>query len=182
MKFLMLFMVLVFASEHNPESNKEQSTFAPILVKIEEDEYAKVTNTSTHSHTSALTMLKFGGLKTHHYSPKPCLVVKSLQNNINSFERKKSSQYIGVFYNDKKSRWIPQIWSKKEKKLIFNGCYKDEETAAHASDTLVRKCMANGEQNHKLNFPNDRTEVYPEEVITTEYLSLIMKLDVFRNK
>merc|ERR1712096_220658 len=53
-------------------------------------------------------------------------------------------------------------WSKNEKKNIYNGYYKDEETAAHASDTLARKLMANGEQNHKLNFPDDDTEVNPE--------------------
>jgi len=28
---------------------------------------------------------------------------------------------------------------------------------------LARKLMKNGEQNHKLNFPGDHTEVYPEE-------------------
>jgi hypothetical protein len=42
--------------------------------------------------------------------------------------------------------------------------FKDEETAAHATDTLARKLMANGEKNHKLNFPDDNTEVYAEKV------------------
>merc|ERR1712098_611988 len=33
----------------------------------------------------------------------------------------------------------------------------------HASDTLARKLMKNGEQNHKLNFPDDDTEVHKKE-------------------
>jgi hypothetical protein len=47
--------------------------------------------------------------------------------------------------------------------MMCNGSYKDEETAAHASDTLARKFMANDEYGHKLNFPDDCTEVYPEK-------------------
>merc|ERR1712098_502423 len=43
----------------------------------------------------------------------------------------------------------------------------DEETAAHASDTLARKLIKNGEQNHKLNFPGDHNEVYPAEKKTS---------------
>merc|ERR1712098_69835 len=43
-------------------------------------------------------------------------------------------------------------WSKNEGRQLYNGNYKDEETAAHASDTLARKLMKDGEQNHKLNF------------------------------
>merc|ERR1712034_146468 len=45
----------------------------------------------------------------------------------------------------------------------MGGCYDNEDTAGHASDTLARKFMKNGEQGHKLNFPDDYTEVYPEE-------------------
>jgi hypothetical protein len=45
--------------------------------------------------------------------------------------------------------------SKKEKRAIRNGTYRDEETAALASDTLARKLMANGEQKYSLNFPDD---------------------------
>ena len=49
--------------------------------------------------------------------------------------------------------------------MVYNGTiYKDEETAARASDTLARKLMANGEQNHRLNFPDNNTEVYPKKV------------------
>merc|ERR1712058_137532 len=40
-------------------------------------------------------------------------------------------------------------------------------TAARASDTLARKLMENGEQTLKLNFPEDDTEVYPEEKKTS---------------
>merc|ERR1712098_856582 len=50
----------------------------------------------------------------------------------------------------------------------MGGTYKDEETAAHASDTLARKLMKNGEKGHKLNFPDDSTEVYPEAERQTE--------------
>ena len=48
--------------------------------------------------------------------------------------------------------------------MIQSGTYKNEETAARASDTLARELMANGEQGHKLNFPDDDTEVHSEEV------------------
>jgi len=76
-----------------------------------------------------------------------------------------SSNYIGVSYNKNNERWQVQRWSKNEKNnVVYNGSYKDEETAAHASDTLARKLIANGEKGHKLNFPDDHTEVYPEEV------------------
>ena len=46
--------------------------------------------------------------------------------------------------------------------MSYNGRYDNEETAAHASDTLARKLMSNGEQGHKLNFPDDDTKVFPE--------------------
>merc|ERR1712098_601664 len=74
-------------------------------------------------------------------------------------EKKYSSKYIAVFYNEKYSRWVAQRWSNNVNKVVYNGCYKDEETAAHASDTLARKLTENGEQNFKLNFPDDNTEV-----------------------
>merc|ERR1712098_780204 len=54
-------------------------------------------------------------------------------------ERETSSKYFGIYYNEKLKRWIAQKWSKKEKKTLTNGYYKDEKTAARASDTLVRK-------------------------------------------
>merc|ERR1712058_188845 len=75
-----------------------------------------------------------------------------------------SSNYFGVSYNNRDTRWYVFRRSKNEKKNVYNGTYKDEETAAHASDTLARKLTANGEKGHKLNFPEDNTEVYPEEV------------------
>ena len=46
--------------------------------------------------------------------------------------------------------------------MLYNGCYDDEKTAAHASDTLARQLMENGEQGHKLNFPDEYTEVHWE--------------------
>ena len=78
-----------------------------------------------------------------------------------------SSQYIGVSYFVKKGTWQATRHSKLGQKTVHNGFYANEETAAHASDTLGNKFMANGEQNHKLNFPDDETEVLPEEVTET---------------
>merc|ERR1712098_225265 len=75
----------------------------------------------------------------------------------------KSSNYFGVFYNKTNARWIADRYSKNEKKHVYNGSYKDEETAAHASDTLARKFIANGEKGHNLNFPDDSTDVYSEQ-------------------
>merc|ERR1712098_853792 len=81
-----------------------------------------------------------------------------------SLERKtKSSQYIGVSYDVNSSKWRANMRSKHMKKHVYNGSYESEVTAAHASDTLARKLMANGEQNHILNFPNDHAEVHPDE-------------------
>merc|ERR1712098_330775 len=82
-------------------------------------------------------------------------------DNIEVRPEEKKINYIGVSFNEKNRRWIAQRWSKTQKKLFNNGTYRDEETAAHASDTLARKLTASGEQNHKLNFPDDDTEVYP---------------------
>ena len=60
------------------------------------------------------------------------------------------------------AKWYAYRRSKNEKKTVYNGSFTDEETAAHASDTLARKLIANGETHHKLNFPDDDTEVYAE--------------------
>jgi len=79
------------------------------------------------------------------------------------FQEKKqtSSQYVGVFYDIKLSKWRANRYSKNEKRKICYECYDNEVTAAHASDTLAR--MENGEKLHKLNFPDDYTEVFPEK-------------------
>jgi len=78
-------------------------------------------------------------------------------------KKKKTSNFYGVSYYKKDAVWVAQRWSKHENKTVFNGsCYKEEETAAHASDTLARKLIANGEKVHKLNFPDDDTEVHRE--------------------
>merc|ERR1712098_806079 len=75
---------------------------------------------------------------------------------------KKSSNYIGVTYNEKMEKWRAQRRSKNENKTVYNGYYKDEETAAHASDTLARELMVKGEKGHKLNFSDDDYEEYPK--------------------
>jgi len=78
-------------------------------------------------------------------------------------EKNTISKYIGVSYKKENSKWYVQRWSQNDNKRVSNGCYSDKETAAHASDTLARKLMENGEQKLKLNFPDDHTEVYPAE-------------------
>jgi len=51
---------------------------------------------------------------------------------------------------------------KTENKMVYNGCCKDEEAVALVSDTLARNLIVNGEQNHKLNFPNSDNEKYQQ--------------------
>merc|ERR1712098_539420 len=82
---------------------------------------------------------------------------------VNMEKKRNYLEYIGVYYHEKSKRWVPQRWSKTENRSISNGGYNNAEAAAHASDTLARKLIANGEQNHKLNFPDDDTEVYAKE-------------------
>ena len=96
-----------------------------------------------------------------------CPLQSSLQKDNKQFNFKtQSPEYFGVTYNKKDEMWRAQRWSKNEKKQFCNGTtYKDEETAARASDTLGRKLVANGEKGHKLNFPDDHTEVYPEVTV-----------------
>merc|ERR1712098_333112 len=72
----------------------------------------------------------------------------------------KKTNYFGVSYNKNHATWTAQRRSKNGNKKVLNGVYKNEETAAHASDTVARKLIANGEKGHKLNFPDDHTEVY----------------------
>jgi len=90
-----------------------------------------------------------------------------------------SSKYIGVCYHKNNSKWGARRWSKHENKQINNGYYKIEETAAHASDTLARKLIENGERDHKLNFPDDCTEMHREiKRITSKYIGVsYMKRD-----
>jgi hypothetical protein len=74
------------------------------------------------------------------------------------------SKYIGVSYHINNSKWQAQRRSKKNgKKVVSNGYYGDEANAAHASDTLAKKLMENGENGHKLNFPDNNIEVSREE-------------------
>merc|ERR1712098_396811 len=80
-------------------------------------------------------------------------------------DKKTSSKFIGVSFNNKKSNW--RVERRSKNKTLFNGHFDDEETAARASDTLARNLMKNGGQNHKLNFPEDHTEVYPEKKKTS---------------
>jgi len=75
-----------------------------------------------------------------------------------------SSNYIGVTYKSTLERWRAHRWNKQYGQLIIHKeCYKYEETAAHASDTLARRFIHNGESGHKLNFADDETVIYPKE-------------------
>merc|ERR1712098_52813 len=87
-------------------------------------------------------------------------------------EKKSSSQFIGVSYDVKISKWRAQKYSKHEKKMIHFGFYENEERAARASDTLARKLMANGEQAHKLSFPDGDTEVFPEKKSSSQFIGV----------
>merc|ERR1712098_911355 len=95
-----------------------------------------------------------------------------------------ASKYFGVCYHKHDSKWSARRWSKNENKMINNGCYRIEKTAAHASDTLARKLMENSERDHKLNFPDDRTEVHSEKKqITSKYIGVsYMKRDRKKNR
>jgi hypothetical protein len=85
--------------------------------------------------------------------------------------KKRTSQYVGVFYYKHTETWMATRWSRKTKKIAYNGYYKDEITAAHASDTLARKLIANEEKGHMLNFPDNDIKVYPEK--TSNYIGVI---------
>merc|ERR1712098_195096 len=93
----------------------------------------------------------------------------------------KSSKHNGVYYRKRDARWIAMRRSKKQKKCIFNGTYKNEEIAAHASDTLARKLMRDGESNHYLNFPDDETEVKSKvKTPTSKYIGVYFKTQYSR--
>jgi hypothetical protein len=87
-------------------------------------------------------------------------------------EETKTSKYFGVSKNKKDERWHAQRRSKKEKKVISNGTYDNEKTAAHASDTLARELIENGEHGHKLNFPDDHTAVISRNMMTSKYIGV----------
>merc|ERR1712098_429627 len=96
-------------------------------------------------------------------------------HKLNFPERRNASKYIGLSYEKDKSKWAVRRWSKYENKSVSNGYYFNEETAAHASDTLARKLIKNGEEGHKLNFSDDDTEVYPKEKIpVSEYFGVTL--------
>jgi hypothetical protein len=84
-------------------------------------------------------------------------------------EKRSSSKYFGVSYNRVIEKWSANRWSKCDKRLICNGYYDTEETAARASDTLGKKLIEIGEKDHKLNFPDDDIGVWSEAVIVSEY-------------
>jgi hypothetical protein len=90
------------------------------------------------------------------------------------------AKLVGVSYYKSKSKWNARRYSKNQSKNISNGAYGDEETAAHASDTLARKLMDSGEKKLKLNFPDDHTEVFPEETKTSRYFGVSFNKNKWR--
>jgi len=103
----------------------------------------------------------------------PNLKLNFPDNHIEVYPEKKNpiSKFIGVFYFKNISKWFVQRWSKDENAKVYNGYYDNEKTAAHASDTLARKLMENGEKKFKLNFPDDHTEAYPADK-TPKYIGV----------
>merc|ERR1712098_17795 len=87
-------------------------------------------------------------------------------------KKTKTSKFTGVSYYKRISKWRAAIWSKNKKRIVSNGFYNDEETWAHASDTLARKLMDNGEENHNLNFPDDYTEIHPQKRSASIYFGV----------
>ena len=64
--------------------------------------------------------------------------------------KKKTSQYIGVYWYPPKNRWKAVCGG------IYLGLFNDEKKAAYAYDTYCRK---NRGEYAKLNFPNEMVEV-----------------------
>merc|ERR1712098_918141 len=106
------------------------------------------------AHASDTLARKLVGNGEHHHK----LNFPDDDTEVHRKEVTPVSKYIGVTYNKKIARWTAQRRFKE--RMVYNGAYKVEERAAHASDTLARKLMENGEHHHKLNFPNDDTEVH----------------------
>ena len=73
-----------------------------------------------------------------------------------------SSHYFGVSYTEKYKTWAAARWSKKEKKLISKGYFKDEKTAALASDNLARKLIQISKR--KISIKNDESRLRPYDV------------------
>merc|ERR1712098_624684 len=120
--------------------------------------YGSYDNEETAAHASDTLIRKL--MKNGEQGQK--LNFPDDHTEVHAEEKIQTSEYIGVTYQKRKSKWCVQRRSKNEKKNFSNGSYKNEETAAHASDTLARKLMENGEQGHKLNFPDDHIEVHSE--------------------
>jgi len=62
-------------------------------------------------------------------------------------------------------------------KTVYNGLFNRDEKkkAAHASDILARELMTNGEKEHKLNFPNDETELWAEKEPSSKYVGVSLE-------
>jgi len=67
-----------------------------------------------------------------------------------------SSFFIGVSYKPRLyAKWRARRWSFQQNKAVLSGTYRDQESAAHASDEIARNLILNGEKGHKLNFLGD---------------------------
>merc|ERR1712034_147787 len=89
---------------------------------------------------------------------------------------KRTFNYVGVSYSKQNEAWCAVRRSKNEKKNLYNGAYyRNQERAAHASDALARKLIENGEKGHKLNFPDDDSEVYWYAKKTVGYIGVFFQ-------
>merc|ERR1712098_500377 len=172
---------------------EQNGTEQPIVVKIEDDEYVKKNkNTSTYFGVSYSTRDKTWCARRHRKNKNmsvyngtyrdeqtaahasDTLARKLIADGEKSHKLnfpdddtevypKQQNKYFGVNYHADEAKWYAYRRSKNQKKIVYNGSFKDEVTAAHASDTLARKLIANGETHHKLNFPDDDTEMYAKK-------------------
>jgi len=107
------------------------------------------------------------------------IFVKIEEDEYAKIKKRETSQYIGVCYVVNTSKYRAYRRSKYERKTVYNGYYDNEELAAHASDTLARKLTANGEQGHKLNFPNDDSEVFQEKkTFSSQFVGVVYKINI----
>ena len=72
-----------------------------------------------------------------------------------------SSQYIGVRWNKKDSKWVASITHKGQKKHIGTFAAEDEEAAAQAYDAAARRLRGQAAHSSKvkLNFPTTEEEM-----------------------
>merc|ERR1712098_810811 len=202
--------ISVFASDEKEPKIVENNEQNSILVKIEEDDYSSKANKSnfigvhyTKSNNKWRTqrrsknekkMIYNGTYKDEETAARASDTVARkliasgekghklnfLDDDTEVNPETERENYFGVRYNKQRQTWCASRWSKGINKTFHNGTYKDEETAAHASDTLARKLIANGEKGHTLNYPDDETVVYREKTSNYIGVSYITRDSIWR--